>query len=392
MGNSQSGAARANGSAAPIHAFYSRASWIEGTAVDQLKKVATLEGVHQVAAFPDLHPGKYGPVGCAILADRVYPQLIGNDIGCGMSLFGLDIPARKLNPEKAAEKLRALDGAFDGDAGEHLEAIGLPANLFAASLGTIGGGNHFCELQAVHEIFDQSAAFAKDQALLLVHSGSRAFGMQVFEETQADDSEALLAGSPMLNAYLARHSQAVRWASLNRHIIALRAATALRSHCSLIADAPHNIVEALGDLFLHRKGAAKAELPLVPLAGSRDALSFVLRPAGTVLESLSSLAHGAGRKYDRSSMPGRAGRTKSEREQLIRTSFGGRVVCEDRQLLIEEAPSAYKNPLQIVQDLQDFGLAAPIASLRPVVTFKRATAGGAQRQRHESIKDWRAGQ
>jgi release factor H-coupled RctB family protein len=391
MGNSQSCAARANGSAAPIHAFYSRASWIEGTAVDQLKKVATLEGVHQVAAFPDLHPGKYGPVGCAIQADRVYPQLIGNDIGCGMSLFVLDIPARKLNPEKAAEKLRALDGPFDGGAGEHLEANGLPADLFAASLGTIGGGNHFCELQAIQEIFDQSADFAKDQTLLLVHSGSRAFGMQVFEETQADETGAQLAGSPMLEAYLARHNQAVRWASLNRHLIALRAAKALRSECALIVDSPHNIVEAQGSLFLHRKGAAKADMPLVPLAGSRDALSFVLRPSKMVLESLSSLAHGAGRKYDRSSMPGRAGRTKSEREQLIRTSFGGRVVCEDRQLLIEEAPSAYKNPQQIVQDLQDFGLASPIASLRPVVTFKRASAEGGQRARQTSSKDRRDG-
>jgi release factor H-coupled RctB family protein len=390
MGNSRSGPAPANGSAAPIHAFYSNDSWIEGAAVDQLNHVAALEGVRHVAAFPDLHPGKYGPVGCAILADRVYPQLIGNDIGCGMSLFALDIPARKLNPDKAAEKLRALDGGFDGDSGEHLEANGLPTDLFAASLGTIGGGNHFCELQAIHEIFDEAANFAKEQALLLVHSGSRAFGMQVFEEAQADGGEALLAGSPLLDAYLTRHSQAVRWASLNRHIIALRAARALRGECELIADSPHNIVEAQGSLFLHRKGAAKADLPLVPLAGSRDALSFILRPSGTDSDALSSLAHGAGRKYDRSSMPGRAGRTKSEREQLVRTSFGGRVVCEDRQLLIEEAPSAYKNPEQVVQDLQDFGLAAPIASLRPVVTFKRTAAEGGQRARPTSSKDWRA--
>src|SRR5882724_7883443 len=68
---------------APIHVFASSKSWIEGNATLQLQQVAGLPGVRAVAAMPDLHPGKYGPVGCAILADRIHPQLVGSDIGCG---------------------------------------------------------------------------------------------------------------------------------------------------------------------------------------------------------------------------------------------------------------------------------------------------------------------
>ena len=80
----------------------------------QLEQVAALPGIKAVAAMPDLHPGKYGPVGCSILADRVHPQFVGSDIGCGMALVQLDVPARKLRLDRMAERLRALEGPWDG--------------------------------------------------------------------------------------------------------------------------------------------------------------------------------------------------------------------------------------------------------------------------------------
>ena len=91
---------------APIHVFASSKSWIEGNATLQLDHVAALPGVRTVAAMPDLHPGKYGPVGCAILAERIHPQLVGSDIGCGMGLFALDIAARKLRARPACRPAR----------------------------------------------------------------------------------------------------------------------------------------------------------------------------------------------------------------------------------------------------------------------------------------------
>lgn len=87
-------------------------------------------------------------------------------------------------------------------------------------------------------------------------------------------------------------------------------------------------------------------------------------------EALGSVSHGAGRRYDRASMHGRIRKVRSELAALTRTRFGGRVICEDRDLLLEEAGAAYKNPEAVLRDLQDFSLARPVARLVPLITFK----------------------
>ncbi|SHM14003.1 RNA ligase RtcB family protein [Roseibium suaedae] len=388
MGTSQKEVAP-NRCASPIYKFYSSTSWIEGSAEDQLKHVAGMDGVLSIAAFPDLHPGKYGPVGCALLSTRIYPQLIGNDIGCGMSLFALDLPGHKFRLNKSAQKLRALEEPWGGDPAARLVAAGLSPELAPESLGTIGGGNHFCELQTVETIFDGDAMKAADlekgQLLLFVHSGSRSLGTSTFATVQ-DQLEGLASLSDAAQSYLALHDKAIVWASLNRAIIAERAANALRCDLRLVCDIPHNLIEKHEDGWLHRKGAAKADCPLVPLAGSRDALSFLLKPAVNRPEALLSLAHGAGRKYDRASMNGRAGTNRQERDNLTRTSFGGLVICEDRQLLIEEAPQAYKDPAHVVQQLEALSLATRVAALKPLVTFKKAMTEDLRAERQEKKK------
>jgi release factor H-coupled RctB family protein len=119
----------------------------------------------------------------------------------------------------------------------------------------------------------------------------------------------------------------------------------------------------------------------VPLAGSRDAPSYLLSVPDVAAEALGSVSHGAGRRYDRASMHGRVRNAKSDLAALTRNRFGGRVVCEDRDLMMEEAGPAYKNPETVVRDLTHFGLAQPIARLVPLITFKtagKAAAGGAE--------------
>ena len=107
-------------------------------------------------------------------------------------------------------------------------------------------------------------------------------------------------------AYLAQHDRAVRWAALNRRIIAVRAAEAVRADCQAVADLSHNLVEVGGAGVLHRKGTAPADRGLVPIPGSRGTLSYLVEPLAPARpEALASLAHGAGRKYDRASMHGR---------------------------------------------------------------------------------------
>jgi len=366
---------------APIHAFYSSKAWIEGAAVQQLEAVAALPGIRAVASMPDLHPGKYGPVGCAILADAIHPAFVGGDIGCGMALFALDLPLRKLRVDRAAERLRSIECPWDaGSIVGTLRTEGLAPSSFDASLGTIGGGNHFCELQAVEDILAPDVAekvgLNKERAFLLVHSGSRGLGHAIMEEQVAEGLRALAPESEEGRVYLAKHDHALRWASLNRRIIAMRAAEALRTQMRLVCEQSHNLAELRGDGVLHRKGAAPSDKGLAPLPGSRGALSYVVEPMRDAAEeSLASLAHGAGRKYDRKSMFGRVGKTRSDRERLARNPFGGIVLCEDRYVLIEEAPEAYKSIDRVIEDLESFGLARPVASFRPLVTLKRVAPG-----------------
>ncbi|MEN3287385.1 MAG: release factor H-coupled RctB family protein [Bradyrhizobium sp.] len=367
MGNSH----RVDGFA-PVHSFYSSTSWIEGAAVRQLNAVAELPGILAVAGMPDLHPGKFGPVGCAILADQIHPSFVGSDAGCGMALFALDIAVRKLRIDKAADRLRDIEGPYDGDVASEIDAAGLAPSDFDRSLGTIGGGNHFCELQAVEEVFDASFGIDGDRAYLLAHSGSRGLGHALLETQIAEGLKPIDPESDSGRSYVRAHDHAVKWASANRRLIAQRAAAALRCDAELVCECSHNCVEHRTDGLLHRKGAAPSDQGLVMVPGSRGALSYLVEPLATAPpDALSSLAHGAGRKYDRASMMGRVGATKSDRERLARNPFGGRVICEDRALLVEEAPEAYKPIAGVIADLEAFGLARVVASFRPLVTVKK---------------------
>ncbi|OYU39397.1 MAG: RNA ligase RtcB family protein [Pseudorhodobacter sp. PARRP1] len=368
---------------ARISRFYSSQAWIEGRAEDQLAQVAAWPGMAAVAGFPDLHPGRFGPVGAAFLADRIWPQLVGPDIGCGMALWRLDLPRHRLKIDKAVRRLAVLDhGADPYPAASALAAAGLEGLIGAEGLGSIGGGNHFCEVQAVEEVSDLAATTLRVGDLcLLVHSGSRGRGAQIFEGLDDSWKQGYAADSAAGERYLSLHDAAMAWARLNRALIAGLAADALSCAASLICDTVHNQVVAQDGLWLHRKGAAGADRGLVPLAGSRDAPSYLMSVPDLVPEALGSVSHGAGRRYDRASMHGRVRKTKSDLAALTRNRFGGRVVCEDRDLLVEEAGPAYKNPEAVLRDLADLSLARPIARLVPLITFKtagKASAGDAE--------------
>jgi release factor H-coupled RctB family protein len=165
----------------------------------------------------------------------------------------------------------------------------------------------------------------------------------------------------------------VRWAVLNRQVIASRAAAAAKAEVRLIADLSHNFMETTPAGVLHRKGAAPSDRGLVPIPGSRATLSYLAEPLTPCpAEALASLAHGAGRKYDRASMHGRVRAKKSDLAKLTRNPFGGMILCEDRDLLVEESGDAYKNVDRTITDLGDFGLARVAASFRPLITFKTA--------------------
>jgi len=94
-----------------------------------------------------------------------------------------------------------------------------------------------------------------------------------------------------------------------------------------------------------------------------------VRPMSNDASHARSLAHGAGRKWARSESRLRM-RERFGQHQLVQTSLGGRVICEERDLLYEEAPAAYKSIEAVIQDLVDADLVSVIATFRPLLTYK----------------------
>lgn len=357
-------------------------TWIEGKAIQQLEITARLPGMHRVAGMPDLHPGRGYPVGAAFFAiGRLYPALVGNDIGCGMALWRTDIPTAKLHLDKLEKRLGNLDLPLDQDWVEAIAAFGLPPSGHERSLGTIGGGNHFAELQQLDQSYDDAAlerlGIVRNRLLLLVHSGSRGLGEAILrEQVELFGHAGLEAGSEDCMHYLARHDGALRFAEANRQLIARRMLERLRVDGEALLDVNHNLVSPARidgrDGWLHRKGATPADRGVMVIPGSRGDFSYLVEPLADE-RSLLSLAHGAGRKWMRSECKERLASRYSV-EQLARTALGSRVVCADRALIYEEAPEAYKAIDSVIGALRDAGLVRVLARLKPVLTYK--TRGG----------------
>jgi release factor H-coupled RctB family protein len=370
---------------ASIRIIASLDTWIEGEAVRQLETTAKLPGMRYAVGLPDLHPGRGHPVGAAFISEGIfYPHLVGSDIGCGMGLWHTALERDELRPTKAIKRLAALDEPYEGDVAPWLAAEKLEPGLADHALGTVGFGNHFAEVQAVEEIRDPAAfaALGLDQTelLLLVHSGSRGYGEAVLREhARRHRGDGLVDGSDEAHAYLQKHARGIAWARANRALIAHRFLDAVRGEGGRILDICHNsvtpgLVEGRA-CWLHRKGAAPADQGAVVIPGSRGSFSYIVLPTGDQAKNAFSLAHGSGRKWAREACEGRL-RDKWRPENLKRTPLGGVVICEDKALLYEEAPQAYKPVESVVGDLVEAGLCAVVAILRPLLTFK--TAKGAR--------------
>ncbi len=378
-----------------VRLFASANSWIEGEALRQLYATSKLDGMRLAVGFPDLHPAKGSAVGAAFVTEElIYPCLIGGDIGCGMALFQTDLVRRDAKLDRWAQIPFDLEHVWTDEVAEVLAEEELESTEHDKALGTLGGGNHFAELQAVEEVLDarefRKLGLGKQQLVVLVHSGSRGLGESVLRayvaEHQASGSDA---ESFAAAAYLEGHDLAVRWAKVNRKLLAKRFAQALGAEADLLWDGCHNSIERrtgvspvspqcdssgewrqAGRLsYVHRKGAVAAEDEAVMIPGSRGSLSYLVKPLGDGESRAWSLAHGAGRKWARSEARLRM-RERFGKEQLVQTSLGSRVICGERDLLYEEAPAAYKNIEAVIQNLVDAGLVSVIATFRPLLTYK----------------------
>jgi release factor H-coupled RctB family protein len=165
----------------------------------------------------------------------------------------------------------------------------------------------------------------------------------------------------------------VRWARASRELLVRRFLDVLGAEGNLVWDGCHNSItrcqSGAETLWVHRKGAVAATGPAVVIPGSRGSLSYLVKPASDGQSHGWSLAHGAGRKWARSEARLRV-RERFGPHQLVQTPLGGRVICEERDLLYEEAPAAYKDIQAVIQDLVDARFVSVVATFRPLLTYK----------------------
>ncbi|MET0265319.1 MAG: RNA ligase RtcB family protein [Duganella sp.] len=370
--------------------------WLEGAAIQQASVTARLPGMQRVVGLPDLHPGRGYPVGAAFFCRELfYPALVGNDIGCGMGLWQTDLLAGKVRLDKLDKQIGNLDAHVSDDEWQVLERrepllagriadlaeVLRAADLDTAhlrALGTIGRGNHFAELQVVDRVEDAAAlpeGISAKRLQLLVHSGSRGLGQTILaSHMDRCGHDGLPEHGELARVYLQRHDAAVQFAELNRAVIAARIVQRLRCESVQILDVNHNTVTpariGAHDGWLHRKGATPSDQGLVMLPGSRDDYSYLLAPVADNGElSLHSLAHGAGRKWQRGECKGRLDQLATPGE-LSRTALGGRVICHDKALIYEEAPQAYKNVGTVLGSLLEAELVRVVYRSKPLLTYK----------------------
>jgi release factor H-coupled RctB family protein len=360
-----------------VKVIKSEKSWMESNAIHQLEKIAELEGIVKAVGLPDLHVGKT-PVGASFVTkDIIYPHIVGNDIGCGMALFSTGISRGKFKFDKVRGKLQRLDGLASVDTSQLTENIDLPMK---EALGTIGSGNHFAEFQQIEKIYDEEAleeiGISKGDIYLLVHSGSRGYGEYILRKyiEKYSCQKGLKEDSEGYKEYFEEHDTAVEFGKYNRELIAYRLLTTIGAKDSVkVLDSVHNSItvkEINGEkLYVHRKGAAPADIGYVVIAGTRGSNSYIVKPEANTFEYAFSVAHGAGRRWNRLSAKERLENVypdKSMREKLL----GSNLIYSDRNVLYEEAPEAYKSIDKVIEDMMNEGMIKLVASLKPLITYK----------------------
>ncbi len=254
-----------------------------------------------------------------------------------------------------------------------------------AGLATVGGGNHFVEVLWVDEVADRRAAWRwgvrAGQLAFMVHSGSRHVGRSIGRAWAERARDAWphgaqhprgglfpLADPAMCRAYLAAEATAANYGFVNRLLLAELVRLRLRQmfgddlEAPLVYDLPHNITLPDGEGLIARKGAcpAEADQPVV-IPGSMGTPSFLMRGLGNAA-MLCSASHGAGRAKPRFDL---------HRADAASLGLDGvHCVTLRAERRVEEAPAAYKPIGPVVEAQVAAGVVAPVARLRPLLTFK----------------------
>ena len=439
------------GLAKPVRIFMNDALFrdCEEDVFRQLRAATAYPGVIDVVLTPDAHSGYVVPVGCVIATGGTLCQApVGYDIGCGMAALLSDVPKEKgldsrnrrefselvmervgmgvgrgstFRPDQARFQEIIRHGALalgEGRDGCERDFIPVdddwdpppaPVARGIGQLGSLGGGNHFIELQHTQEgmlavmIHTGSRGFGHGLASHFIHQATRA--RKRAEKKKAIERDAGAGSKRVVNSAEAvyfepddddhrQYKNAVaagaNYAIVNRLLILEQVSRAFRkafgAHPEMLYEISHNLVqeEVLPDGqtgWVHRKGATRA-FPAghpslvgtrwettghpVIIPGSMGTTSFILFPEPGAARSLYSVNHGCGRRMSRSAAKSsftQSGVNKQMRELGVLVNAGGDVP-------IDESPGCYKDPSLVIDAVVSAGLARVAYELTPIASLK----------------------
>ena len=328
-----------------------------------------------IRIMPDVHPGKVGTIGfTSTLGKQVLPNVIGIDIGCGMSLAKvkgktkefqkLDVVIREHVPSGFSIRKNRHSMAQKLDLTRLLCYKHIFEEKALLSLGSLGGGNHFIELDADDE----------KNTYLVVHSGSRHLGKEVTEyylkigqkhlKTKGIEIpyETTYLEGELLDAYLHDLAIVQEFASLNREIILAEITKHMKWKILDSYSCIHNYVDFRLDTPILRKGAISAQKdePVIIPINMRDGILL-----GTGLGNADwnySAPHGAGRIMKREDV--KANYTVSNFKSAMKGIYSS---CINKETL-DEAPFAYRDLDSIQDAIQE--TVAMEKVIKPIYNFK----------------------
>lgn len=372
-------------------------SWCETPedgAIQQALHLAALPFVfHHICLMPDTHLGYGMPIG-GVMATMgvIVPNAVGVDIGCGMcaiktSLTEIDTGTLKeimgkirpiiplgMTRHKEPQDERFMPFSKEG----MVPVVGREYDKALCQLGTLGGGNHFIEIQKGSD----------GHIWIMLHSGSRNLGKQVADHYNKAavavneryfsriPKEWELAFLPLESdegqAYLREMSYCVDFALANRKLMAERIKGVFYKITGSAFEPMINIAHNYAtmehhfgkNVLVHRKGATSAregEVGIIP--GSQGTSSYIVKGVGNP-DSFMSCSHGAGRKMGRK----QAERTLNLKEEIKHLDDRGIIHSIRNEKDLDEAAGAYKD-IDVVMDEQK-DLVKILVKLEPLAVIK----------------------
>ena len=349
---------------------------IEASAAGQIQALCDqpFAAGSKIRIMPDVHTGKGCTIGTTMtVGEYVVPNLVGVDIGCGMDVVLLkekrvNLPALDAFISKniphgrdVREKAHRNSGQIDISELECFQYI--DTRRAAESIGTLGGGNHFIEVDRDEE----------DNLYLVIHTGSRNLGLQVAEyyqklayesvggrgQTEIPFELAYLTGADR-DRYL--HDMAImqRYAALNRRTIRDCILDGLKLHEAEFFTTVHNYIDLEHGIL--RKGSVSAR------DGERLLIPLNMRDGALICVGLGnddwnqSAPHGAGRLFSRSQAE------SSFTLSAFKKSMEGIYTSTVSQDTLDECPMAYKDPRTIIAAIGD--TVRIEKQIRPIYNFK----------------------